>query len=76
MQDREERSKGIEIRVVDAFAIIKPETGLLWMDEAKVKDKTFIWVSVWWKTKTCLLWIIKSRTKDKKLYMDFGVMKD
>ncbi len=24
----------------------------------------------------CLLWIIKARTKDKKLYMDFGVMKD
>jgi hypothetical protein len=23
---------------------------LLWIDEAKPKDKTYIWVSVWWKT--------------------------
>ena len=25
---------------------------LLWIDEARVKDKTYIWVSVRWKTKT------------------------
>jgi hypothetical protein len=24
---------------------------LLWIDEVKAKDKTYIWVSVWWKTK-------------------------
>jgi hypothetical protein len=23
---------------------------LLWIDTARVKDKTYIWVSVWWKT--------------------------
>jgi hypothetical protein len=23
---------------------------LLWIDEGKPKDKTYIWVSVWWKT--------------------------
>ncbi len=23
---------------------------LLWIEKAKVKDKTYIWVSVWWKT--------------------------
>jgi hypothetical protein len=25
--------------------------GLLWINEARVEDKTFIWESVWWKTK-------------------------
>jgi hypothetical protein len=24
---------------------------LLWVDKARAKDKTYIWVSVWWKTK-------------------------
>ncbi len=43
-------------------------TVLLWIKEARVKDKTYIWVSVRWKTKNvsldwvfCLLLINKAR---------------
>ena len=27
------------------------ESCLLWIDKTRAKDKTYIWVSVWWKTK-------------------------
>jgi hypothetical protein len=48
---------------------------LLLIDKARSKDKTYIWVSVWWKTKIyllwcsirvfCLLWINKTRATEK-----------
>ena len=53
---------------------------LLWIDKTRGKDRTYIWVSVWWKTSIkfiicyvyvgfiCLLLIDKSRVKDKTYY--------
>jgi hypothetical protein len=34
---------------------------LLWIDEATPKDKIYIWVSVWWKTKNWRWGIYTSR---------------
>ena len=56
MEDREERSKGIEIRIADAFAIIKPTAPFKFAKhesflfiirgKVRVKDNTDTWVSV------------------------------
>jgi hypothetical protein len=55
-------------------SLILVDLCLLWIKKARVKDKTYIWVSVWWKTKNeillktifcCLLWIEKARVKEK-----------
>ncbi len=60
---------------------------LLWINKTRVKEKTYIWVSVRRKTKNlkwgiytphrhwgCLLWINKTKVIDK-MYMSVGVMK-
>ncbi len=38
--------KNVSSRLVDTIQSLC----LLWIDEVKAKDKTYIWVSVWWKT--------------------------
>ena len=56
MEDREERSKGIEIRISDSFSIIKPTAPFkfakhesflfILRGKARVKDNTDTWVPV------------------------------
>jgi hypothetical protein len=38
-------------RCVDFSGLVVKESCLLWIKKERVKDKTYIWVSVWWKTK-------------------------
>ena len=37
--------------IVDDSDIFHGQCCLLWIDKTRAKDKTYIWVSVWWKTK-------------------------